>query len=87
MVEVLKQGQYVPMDVEKQVVIILAAGKGALDDISQNNVHSFEVDLLKHMEAAHNDLLEQIRTEGSLSDELSSQIEKAVNEFKSGYQG
>ncbi len=87
MVEVLKQDQYVPMDVEKQVVIIFAAGKGVLDDIAEDKVHAFETDLLKHMEASHNNLLDQIKSEGSISDELSEKLVKAINEFKSGYQG
>tara|TARA_B100000029_G_scaffold439307_1_gene455774 strand:- start:169 stop:1692 length:1524 start_codon:yes stop_codon:yes gene_type:complete len=87
MVEVLKQDQYVPMDVEKQVVIIFAAGKGVLDDIAEDKVHAFETDLLKHMEASHNNLLDQIKSEGSISDELSEKLVKAINDFKSGYQG
>jgi len=87
MVEVLKQGQYIPMDIEKQVVILFAASNGVLDDIPADKIDDFEVELLKHMEATHSSLLEELAASGTLSDELSGMIEKAVNDFKSGYKG
>jgi len=66
MVEVLKQNQYVPMTVEKQVAIIFAAGKGLLDDIETNKVREFESAVLEHLEDSHEDLLSSIRKSGEV---------------------
>ena len=85
MVEVLKQNQYVPMTVEKQVAIIFAAGKGLLDDIETNKVREFESAVLEHLENSHGDLLASINKSGEVSDDVAKKLEKAVSDFKKGF--
>jgi F-type H+-transporting ATPase subunit alpha len=62
MVELLKQGQYQPVPVEKQVIVIWAGGNGYLDDIPVEDVRRFEAELLDFMDASHPDVGEHIRT-------------------------
>jgi len=85
MVEVLKQNQYVPMTVEKQVAIIFAAGKGLLDDIETNKVREFESAVLEHLENSHGDLLASIKESGEISDDLAKKLEKGISDFKKGF--
>ena len=85
MVEILKQNQYVPMDVEKQVAIIFAVSKGHLDDIDANRVLEFETGLFEYLEANAADSLASIVKEGKISDECSLTLEKAIVEFKAGF--
>ena len=85
MVEILKQNQYVPMTVEKQVAIIFSAGKGLLDDIATNKVREFESAVLEHLENSHGDILSSIRESGEISDEIAKKLEKAVSDCKKGF--
>jgi F-type H+-transporting ATPase subunit alpha len=85
MVEILKQNQYVPMDVEKQVAIIFAVSKGHLDDIDVNRVLEFETGLFEYLEANAADSLASIVKEGKITDECSLTLEKAIVEFKAGF--
>ena len=85
MVEVLKQNQYVPMTVEKQVAIIFAAGKGLLDDIETNKVREFESAVLEHLENSHGDLLASIKESGEISDDVAKKLEKGISNFKKGF--
>jgi F-type H+-transporting ATPase subunit alpha len=82
MVELLKQGQYQPVPVEKQVIVIWAGGNGYLDDIPVEDVRRFEAELLEFMDASHPDVGEHIRTEGTLPDEVEARLRDAVEEFK-----
>ena len=85
MVEVLKQNQYVPMTVEKQVAIIFAAGKGLLDDIDTNQVREFESAVLGHLESSHGDIFSSIRESGEVSDDVAKKLEKGISDFKKGF--
>jgi len=85
MVEILKQNQYVPMDVEKQVTIIFAASKGHLDDIAVEKISEFESGLFEYMEANSADALASIVTEGKITDENATDLEKAIVEYKTGF--
>ena len=85
MVEVLKQNQYVPMTVEKQVAIIFAAGKGLLDDIEIRKVRAFESAVLEHLENSHGDLLASIKDVGEISDDIVIKLEKGIRDFKKGF--
>jgi len=85
MVEVLKQNQYVPMTVEKQVAIIFAAGKGLLDDIETNKVREFESAVLEHLENSHGDLLASINQSGEILDDVANKLEKGISDFKKGF--
>tara|TARA_Y100000994_G_scaffold92728_1_gene76563 strand:+ start:689 stop:2212 length:1524 start_codon:yes stop_codon:yes gene_type:complete len=85
MVEILKQGQYVPMPVEKQVAIIFAASKGYLDSVPAEKVAEFESSLFDYLEANNSEDLKAIVAEGSISDELSATLEKAISSFTEGF--
>ena len=83
--EVLKQGQYVPMSMEEQVVIIFAGVNGHLDDIPKNKVQEFETDFLKFMRSASAEVLTAIRDTGKLDDATQDKLVKAIQDFKSTF--
>ena len=85
MVEILKQGQYVPMDVEKQVAIIFAASKGHLDDLPVEQVADFESGLFEYLDANAGDALASIVSEGKISDETAEALDKAIVDYKAGF--
>src|SRR6266568_1066115 len=80
--EILKQPQYQPMSVEKQVLVIWAATNGHVDDIAIENVRRFEADLLQFVENSHPALLQSIREKKSLTDEITSDLQQALQDFK-----
>jgi len=81
LVEVLKQPQYVPMDIEKQVVVIYAATNGYLDEIAVSRLREFELQLLAEMENLHAGLLDEIKTRKEISEETKSGLDKFLKEF------
>ena len=85
MVEILKQNQYVPMDVEKQIAIIFAASKGHLDDLDVEQVSEFEAGLFEYLDANASDSLASIISEGSISDATAEKLEKAISDYKVGF--
>jgi F-type H+/Na+-transporting ATPase subunit alpha len=85
-VEILKQPQYQPVPVPEQVLIIWAAGNGKLDDIPVVDVRRFEAELFEFVRSRHSDLLDRIRDEGELSDELVAALEDALEAFRSQFQ-
>ena len=85
MVEILKQNQYVPMDVEKQVAIIFGASKGFLDDIPVSQISDFESGLFEYLEANAADSLASIVSEGTISDGTAENLEKAFKDYKAGF--
>ena len=85
MVEILKQNQYVPMDVEKQIAIIFAASKGQLDDLDIDEISDFETGLFEYLDANASDSLASIVSEGTISEETGEKLEKAISDFKVGF--
>ena len=85
MVEILKQNQYVPMDVEKQVAIIFAVSKGYLDPVPADKVAEFESSLFDYLEANNANDLKTIIKEGVISDKLETSLEKAISAFANGF--
>ena len=85
MVEILKQNQYVPMSVEKQVAIIFAASKGYLDDIEADKVSDFESSLFDYLDANASVQLKAIRDEGTITDENAEFLDKAISDFKNSF--
>ena len=85
MVEILKQGQYVPMEVEKQVAIIFAASKGHLDNIPLDKVVDYESGLFDYLQANNKDELNKIKTEGEFSDEMGKKLEKSITDYTKGF--
>jgi F-type H+-transporting ATPase subunit alpha len=85
MVEILKQNQYVPMTVERQIAIIFAASKGHLDDIAIEEVANFESSLFDYLDANASVQLKAISETGDLSDEQSKDLEKVITDFKNSF--
>jgi F-type H+-transporting ATPase subunit alpha len=85
MVEILKQNQYVPMTVERQIAIIFAASKGHLDDIEIEKVSEFESNLFDYLEANASDQLSSIEESGDLSDDTSKSLDKLISDFKNSF--
>jgi len=85
MVEILKQNQYVPMDVEKQVAIIFAASKGHLDDLPVDQIADFERGLFEYLDANAADSLASIVSDGKIADETAEMLEKAIVDYKTGF--
>jgi F-type H+-transporting ATPase subunit alpha len=85
MVEILKQGQYSPVPVEKQVLIIYAGTEGFLDDLAIDQCRAFEDGLFKFVENAHPGMLSTIREKKALDDTLKGQMATAVGEFKAKF--
>jgi F-type H+-transporting ATPase subunit alpha len=82
MVELLKQGQYQPLPVERQVVIIFAGTQGLLDDLPVDAVRDFETFFSGWLDRKQPTLLTEIRDKKELSDALRETLTKAVNEAK-----
>jgi F-type H+-transporting ATPase subunit alpha len=81
-VEVLKQPQYQPMPVEKQICIIYAVTNGYLDDVEVGTVHQWEADFHEFMGAKYPEIFKAIRTKRTMAKELVADLEKAIDEFK-----
>jgi F-type H+-transporting ATPase subunit alpha len=82
MTEVLKQPQYSPLPVEEQVAILWAGSAGFIDDVPVDRVDEFERNFLDTLRTSHGELLETIRTEKSLSDDLIEKLSKVAKDFK-----
>ena len=81
-VEILKQPQYQPTSVEKQVAIIFALNGGYLDDVEVKDVRKWEEDFHSFLDARHGEMLQRLRAEKKLSDEIEAEMQKAIDEFK-----
>ena len=82
LMEIIKQGVNVPLDVAKQIVIIFAGTNGYLDDIPVSDVVVFEAKLNLALESRYADVLKQIKEERVLSDDLKGNIKTALEDFK-----
>ena len=85
MVEVLKQGPYSPLPIEKQIVIIFAGANGYLDDIPVEDVTKFEAELYPFIEAKYPSLFESIKNEKKLDDKITEELKSVLEEFKSTF--
>jgi len=82
LVEILKQGQYVPQSVEKQILILFAATNGFVDTVEVKDLRRFEEELTSFVERSHMDLYALIREKRELSDEVKAKLTSVLNEFK-----
>jgi F-type H+/Na+-transporting ATPase subunit alpha len=80
--EILKQNQYVPLDVIKQVCLIYAGTQGFIDDIKVSEIRDFEIGLYKFMDSAKPALLQKMASEKALNDALRKELSAALSEFK-----
>jgi F-type H+-transporting ATPase subunit alpha len=85
MVEILKQGQFVPLPVEKQVVIIYAGTQGLLDDLPIEAIGPFEEFLYPFVERRYKPVYEEIREKREISDALRQTLGKAITEAKAEF--
>jgi F-type H+-transporting ATPase subunit alpha len=85
MVEILKQGQYQPLAVEKQVAIIFAGTQGLLDDLPVDAVRDFETHFHGWLERKAPQALAEIREKREISDALREKLTQAVNEAKAEF--
>jgi F-type H+-transporting ATPase subunit alpha len=85
MVELLKQGQYVPVTMEDQVIAIFTATNGLMDDVSVENIRRFEAELIAFMKDKKADVRKEIAEKKAIDDELKAKLVAAVGEFKKGF--
>jgi F-type H+-transporting ATPase subunit alpha len=83
--EILKQAQFQPLPVEKQVLIIYAGTSGVLDDLPVTDCRKFEAGLYPFIENAHPGILTEIREKKALSDDLKKKMDAALAEFKTRF--
>jgi F-type H+-transporting ATPase subunit alpha len=82
LMEVLKQPQYKPVPVEKQVMIFYAAGNNHLLDIPVDKIKEFEVQFLEYMDTHHREIGQEIVEKQTLSDDLKKRLDEAIEESK-----
>jgi F-type H+-transporting ATPase subunit alpha len=85
MVELLKQGQYVPLNVIDQVLVIYAGTRGHLDKIPANQVQDWEKQFLTFIHNQKQEIWDEVEQKRDLSDDLVQKIESAIKEFQSQY--
>jgi F-type H+-transporting ATPase subunit alpha len=83
--EVLKQVQFTPVSLERQVMILYAVINGYLDDIPLNRVAAFETDYYRFMEASYKEVGASIAKSRDLSADAEEKLKKAITEFKQGF--
>ncbi len=85
LVELLKQGQYVPLPVEKQIVIIYAGTRGYVDGIQVGQIAAFEKGLYDFIEKKYPEIYETLRAKKQLDDETEKKLKKALEEFGTAF--
>ena len=81
LVEVLKQGQYEPMPIERQVVILYAATNGLMGDVRPSDVGRYESELMSYLDNSHGELLPAIAEKKELDDDLKAKLDAALEQF------
>ena len=85
--EVLKQGQYVPLSLADEVVVLFAVNEGLMEDVEIEKVGAFQDQLLRYVGGSHPDILAAITESRDISDEVSANLTKAINDFKPTFTG
>jgi F-type H+-transporting ATPase subunit alpha len=85
-VELLKQPQYSPLPVERQVVSVWAGTGGYLDDVPVDDVRRFESEFLDYLQRSHEGVYASIRETGQLGDDTATALKDAVEEFRRGFE-
>ncbi len=81
LVELLKQGQYAPIEVSEQVVAIYAATNGHFDTIPTSKILQAETDFIDYLKSRHPDVLNELEKEGALTDNVKGSLEAACKSF------
>jgi F-type H+-transporting ATPase subunit alpha len=85
LVELLKQGPYSPIPVEKQVIAIYAGTNGYLDSIPVSAVRKFEMELYGFLDANYKGLLEELKTKKAIDDSVKAKLKEALDKFKASF--
>jgi F-type H+-transporting ATPase subunit alpha len=85
MVELLKQPQYQPLSMARQVIVIFAGINGYVDDLPVDKVQAFEHALLQHLDEKGQSVEEELAKKQALDDELVGKIKALLNGFKSHF--
>lgn len=80
--ELLKQGQYVPIPVEKQVVLMYAGANGYIDNYPESALKKYEQEMLSYVETKHPDILAEIKEKKQLDSSIEDKLTTALNNFK-----
>jgi len=84
-VEILKQGQYQPMPVEEQVMVIFAVARGHLDDLEVGKIRKWEKGFLEYMRSSRPEVGEAIRESGKLTDENEEALVEAIEHYRATF--
>jgi len=87
MMEIIKQNQYVPMPVEKQIAIIFVGTEGLVNELPLEKVREFEAGFLSYLDDNKGDLLKKISDTGVLSDDIKEGLTKATKEYLKVFAG
>jgi F-type H+-transporting ATPase subunit alpha len=85
LVEILKQPQYKPLPVEKQILMIFAGTSGSVDMYPESALQRFEAELFAFVESQYADILKTIREKRTIDPELEKKVKKILEEFKSKF--
>src|SRR5947208_2222488 len=85
LVEILKQPQYAPLPVERQVALIYAGTNGYLDTIALGDIRAFETELYKFIESRHSQVFKDIATKKILDDQTKAALDAAVKQFATDF--
>ena len=83
--EVLKQAQYVPLSLDREVVILFAVNSGAMEDVPLDRTGEFEDGLLRHVAGSHPDILESILETNDLTDEREAKLAQVISDYRSTF--
>ena len=81
LMEVMKQAQYSPVSVEDQVVTIYAASNGFMDELPVESIKKYEAELLEFVQAGHSDIIDGLRTQKALTEEIVSKLNTVLKSF------
>jgi F-type H+-transporting ATPase subunit alpha len=87
MTELLKQPQYEPMPVAKQVIVLFAGARGLLDDIPVDKITEAEQSLLRYMDQSHPEIEKSITEKKAIDEETDKALRAAVEDWKKGFAG
>ena len=80
--EMLKQNQYEPLPIEKEVLIIFAANEGYFDKLEVTQIKPFELELYAFFDSRQKDLLDEIKTKREMSDDLRKRLSAALDQYQ-----
>jgi F-type H+-transporting ATPase subunit alpha len=83
--ELLKQPQYSPYDLEHQVILIYVGTRGYLDEVSVDSVGQWTTEFLRYMDTAHPSTVETIATTGDFTEETEESLKQAIDDFNANW--